>query len=63
MFLGCSLNEDVTFLTQPTIKLGHYVRQNDWKLTVNRLKTDAPSATFVRAPGTLEGNEPTVNLL
>lgn len=42
-------------LVQEVLHLGHYIRQADWKLVFNRLKTDAPSATWIRAPGTLEG--------
>lgn len=43
-------------LVQEVLHLGHYMRQADWKLVFNRLKTDAPSATWIRAPGTLEGD-------
>lgn len=51
---GCSLNDDASGLIAFTMKTSSYMRASEWKINLNRLKTDAPSATWCRSPGTTE---------
>lgn len=51
---GCSLNDDTSFFMLHSMSFSNYAHATEWKLNVNRLKTDAPSATWARAPGTTE---------
>lgn len=50
---GCSMNEAVEFFTAPAF-LNVYENAG-WDVTSNAVLTDAPSTTWTRAPGTLEG--------
>lgn len=47
------------FLIDATLQESYYRRQSNWKVVLDKLTTDAPSATWVRAPGTLEGDSET----
>lgn len=60
---GCSLNDDPS--GQMVLLLSHtcYARASEWKIIVNRAKTDAPSATWTRAPGTTEATATVENLM
>lgn len=51
---GCSLNDDVSFFLKHGLMGSYYARASEWKVNINRLKTDAPSATWCRAPGITE---------
>lgn len=51
---GCSLNDDISKFLLESMNKSSYAHVTDWKVNVNRLKTDAPSATWTRAPGTTE---------
>lgn len=52
----CLQNEDPSFYINEVFEKSQYKRTTDWKVNINRIKTDAPSSTYFRAPGTLEGN-------
>lgn len=51
---GCSFNDDGSMIVLYCLKKSCYARAGDWKITVNRVKTDAPSATWCRSPCTTE---------
>lgn len=51
---GYTLNDDVSFFTMDTFNRTCYARTDAWKITINKVKTDAPSSTWCRAPGALE---------
>lgn len=48
---GCSYNDDSSQIAFYCLKKSCYARTAEWKITVNRVKTDAPSSTWCRAPG------------
>ncbi|XP_030572036.1 aldehyde oxidase 4-like [Drosophila novamexicana] len=53
---GCTLNENVVdFLTLPTLKNVYNLTNLNFKAKGTAVKTDAPSSTWCRAPGTAEG--------
>lgn len=52
---GCSMNDDVSIFIDETFKTGVYGPANNWKIHFKTVKTDAPSATWCRSPGTTEG--------
>lgn len=53
---GCSLNENVVdFLTQPALKNVYNLTDSNYKAKGTAVKTDAPSSTWCRAPGSAEG--------
>lgn len=60
---GCSLNDDTS--QQMVLCLLHtcYARTSDWQINVVRAKTDSPSTTWKRAPGTIEGIAAIENLM
>lgn len=51
---GCSYNDDPSKILTNCMRRSCYARAADWKITLNRVKTDAPSATWCRAPATTE---------
>lgn len=51
---GYSFNDDGSGVLFYCLKKSCYARAADWKITVNRVKTDAPSHTWCRSPGTTE---------
>lgn len=51
---GCSFNDDGSMIVLYCLKKSCYARAGEWKITVNRVKTDAPSATWCRSPCTTE---------
>lgn len=51
---GCSFNDDGSKIVKQCLKRSCYARAGEWKITVNRVKTNAPSATWCRSPCTLE---------
>lgn len=51
---GCSANEDITPFTKETIG-NCYANASSWKIKSESALTDAPSASWCRAPGTTEG--------
>lgn len=51
---GYSFNDDGSMIVLYCLKKSCYARAAEWKITVNRVKTDAPSATWCRSPGTTE---------
>lgn len=50
---GCSMNEPVEFFTGPGFT--NCYDTSTWNVTANAVLTSAPSTTWIRAPGTLEG--------
>lgn len=48
---GSSFNDDCSVVALACLKKSCYARVAQWKITINRVKTDAPSATWCRAPG------------
>ncbi|XP_031636493.1 xanthine dehydrogenase-like [Contarinia nasturtii] len=51
---GYSMNDDTSgFMLHCMMSLG-YAHAREWLMNINRLKTDAPSATWARSPGTTE---------
>ncbi|XP_002000301.2 aldehyde oxidase 4 isoform X1 [Drosophila mojavensis] len=52
---GCSLNENVVdFLTLPAVKNVYNLTSLNFKVKGTTVRTDAPSSTWCRAPGTAE---------
>lgn len=45
---GCSLNDDTSPLLVHCMRSSCYSHAIDWKINVNKLKTDAPCATWCR---------------
>lgn len=60
---GYSFNDDCSPIIIHCFKRSCYARAADWKITVNRVKTAAPSATWCRAPGTTEATATVENLM
>lgn len=60
---GCSLNDDSS--QQMVLCLSHtcYARISEWIINVNRARTNAPSATWCRSPGTAEAIAAIENLM
>lgn len=48
---GYSFNDDASGAVVYCLKKSCYARAAEWKVTVNRVKTDAASATWCRSPG------------
>lgn len=51
---GCSFNDDTSTFLKHSMELSCYAHATEWAVKINRLKTDAPGATWARAPGTTE---------
>lgn len=51
---GCSFNDDGSMIVMKCLKNSCYARSGEWKIKVNRVKTNAPSATWCRSPCTME---------
>lgn len=49
------MNDDPSYFVKDVIEKSQYGRSSEWKVKLNRLKTDAASATWCRSPGTFEG--------
>lgn len=60
---GYSFNDDVSLFTMGALQNTPYARPNQWKIQIDRLKTDAPSSTWFRAPGTMEAVSVMENLM
>lgn len=60
---GCSLNDDTSSFMLDSLNFSCYAHATDWKIKVNRLKTDATSATWARGPGTTESTAIQENLM
>lgn len=60
---GNTFNDDVSFFTMESFSKTCYARPTEWKIKLNQLKTDAPSSTWCRAPGSLEGSAIQENLM
>lgn len=60
---GCSLNDDPSQQMILAISQTCYARSSEWKIFVNRAKTDAPSSTWTRAPATTEAIAAIENLM
>lgn len=60
---GCSMNDDTAFFMIHALNETCYARRNEWKILMNRLKTDAASSTWCRAPGTTEATAIQENLM
>ncbi|KAH8311386.1 hypothetical protein KR044_006006 [Drosophila immigrans] len=53
---GCTLNENVVdFLTQPALPNVYNLNNSNFKAKGTAIRTDAPSSTWCRAPGSAEG--------
>ncbi|XP_034488432.1 aldehyde oxidase 4 [Drosophila innubila] len=53
---GCTLNENVVdFLTRPALPNVYNLTNVNFKVRGTAIRTDAPSSTWCRAPGTAEG--------
>ncbi|XP_044314571.1 indole-3-acetaldehyde oxidase [Drosophila rhopaloa] len=53
---GCNLNENVVdFLTMPSLRNVYNLTDSNFRAKGNAIRTDAPSSTWCRAPGTAEG--------
>lgn len=50
---GCSDNEPIEYFT--SMAFANCYNKKEYELNVNAVKTDAPSTTWIRAPGTTEG--------
>lgn len=55
---GCSLNDDISLLTVHSMMFSCYSHAMEWKVNVNKLKTDAPSATFCRGTCIISNSNP-----
>lgn len=58
---GCSFNEAVDGITKETMP--NCYKKDTWTLSGSLAQTDAPSNTFFRCPGTLEGIATTENIM
>jgi len=53
---GCNLNENVVdFLTLPILRNVYNLTDSNYRAQGNAIRTDAPSSTWCRAPGSAEG--------
>lgn len=60
---GYSLNDDTSLVLALTLERSCYARVSEWMVSVNKLKTDAPSATWCRGPGSTEATAIVENLM
>lgn len=60
---GCSINDDTSFFMMHALGSSCYAHATEWKIKMNRVKTDAPCSTWARAPGTTESTAIQENLM
>lgn len=60
---GYSMSDDTSIVMALTLGQSCYARVSEWMLTVNKLRTNAPSSTWCRGPGSTEGTAVVENLM
>lgn len=50
--LGCALNEDVSAYVESSFR--NVYQSDTWQTTITKLRTDTPSSTWTRGPGSFE---------